>query len=100
MNTVLIPLRDNQIKLLLDCIDSEQIHAQTDELNEELNDVRRTLLNESGYSSKEHVQQWIENDGSSGPLAYQSRFKATPEHEESAQSIVEQHTPMPPNYPQ
>ena len=32
--------------------------------------------------------------------AYQSRHESTPEHETSAQEIVEQHTPMPPNYPQ
>lgn len=93
---VLIPLTDNQIKLLLDCVDAESVHASNDQLKEELNEVRRTLLNESGYESKEHVKQWIENDRTN----YTSRHAFTPEYEKGAQDIVEQHTPMPPNYPQ
>ena len=36
---VLIPLTDNQIKLLLDCIDAESVHASNDQLKEELNEV-------------------------------------------------------------
>ena len=43
---VLIPLTDNQIKLLLDCIDAESVHASNDQLKEELHIIRYHPLRE------------------------------------------------------
>ena len=88
----LIPLTDTQIKLLIQCVDAESVHASTDQSREELNDVRRTLLNESGFDK----QYSTLNEDSE----YQSRHAFTPEYEEGAKDVVEQHTPMPPTYPQ
>tara|TARA_B000000557_G_scaffold254434_1_gene244524 strand:+ start:6651 stop:6833 length:183 start_codon:yes stop_codon:yes gene_type:complete len=50
----LIPLSDAQIQLVLYLIEAEQLTECNDVINEELNDLRRTVENESGmtYNNK------------------------------------------------
>ena len=50
----LIPLSDAQIQLVLYLIEAEQLTEFNDVINEELNELRRTVENESGmtYNNK------------------------------------------------
>tara|TARA_B100000131_G_scaffold257762_1_gene252822 strand:- start:598 stop:780 length:183 start_codon:yes stop_codon:yes gene_type:complete len=50
----LIPLSDAQIQLVLYLIEAEQLTECNDVINEELNELRRTVENESGmtYNNK------------------------------------------------
>ena len=50
----LIPLSDAQIQLVLYLIEAEQLTECNDVINEDLNELRRTVENESGmtYNNK------------------------------------------------
>tara|TARA_B100000945_G_C20424560_1_gene619715 strand:+ start:3764 stop:3958 length:195 start_codon:yes stop_codon:yes gene_type:complete len=49
----LIPLSDAQIQLVLYLIEAEQLTECNDVINEQLNDLRRTVENESGMTYKQ-----------------------------------------------
>jgi len=83
-----IELTDKQINILIDLIDSEQYAVVDDILNEELNDLKRVLRTRGRtYSTMNEDTE------------YTSRHAYTPSYEQSAQALVEKHTPMPSNYP-
>tara|TARA_B100001996_G_scaffold182723_1_gene139634 strand:+ start:273 stop:638 length:366 start_codon:yes stop_codon:yes gene_type:complete len=85
----LISLTDKQINTIIDLIDSEQYAVTDDNLNEELNDLRRVLKNKGRtYSTMNEDTE------------YTSRHAYTPSYEEHGREMVERHTPMPPTYPQ
>jgi len=81
-----IQLTDKQVDILIQLVNCEQYTVTDDILNEELNDLRRAL-------QVRPIKQQVN-------VEYQSRHVYTPEYEQSAQDLVERHTPMPPNYPQ
>lgn len=82
-----INLSQKQLSILIQLVNCEQYTVTDDVLNEELNDLRRAL--QQRPQSKQQIN-----------AEYQSRHQYMPEFESTAQNIVEQHTPMPPNYPQ
>ena len=82
-----IQLTDKQLNILIQLVNCEQYTVTDDVLNEELNDLRRALQLRNSPKQETNVE-------------YQSRHVYTPEYEQSAQDLVEQHTPMPPHYPQ
>ncbi len=82
-----IQLTDKQIDILIQLVNCEQYTVTDDILNEELNDLRRALQVRPTIKQETNVE-------------YQSRHVYTPEYEQSAQDLVERHTPMPSNYPQ
>jgi len=84
-----IQLTDKQVDILIQLVNCEQYTVTDDILNEELNDLRRAL----------QVRP-IKQHGSGKGVEYQSRHVYTPEYEQTAQDLVERHTPMPSNYPQ
>ena len=49
----LIPLSDAQIQLVLYLIEAEQLTECNDVINEQKNDLRRTVENESGMTYKQ-----------------------------------------------
>ena len=82
-----INLSQKQLSILIQLVNCEQYTVTDDVLNEEFNDLRRAL--QQRPQSKQQIN-----------AEYQSRHQYMPEFESTAQNIVEQHTPMPPNYPQ
>tara|TARA_B100000902_G_scaffold202539_1_gene193105 strand:- start:76 stop:339 length:264 start_codon:yes stop_codon:yes gene_type:complete len=83
-----IELTDKQINTLIDLIDSEQYAVVDDNLNEELNELKRVLRNRGRtYSTMNEDTE------------YTSRHAYTPSYEEYGREMVEKHTPMPSNYP-
>ena len=82
-----ITLTDKQVDILIQLVNCEQYTVTDDILNEELNDLRRALRLRNSPKQETNVE-------------YQSRHVYTPEYEQSAQDLVERHTPMPSNYPQ
>tara|TARA_B100000214_G_scaffold209173_1_gene151781 strand:- start:861 stop:1118 length:258 start_codon:yes stop_codon:yes gene_type:complete len=82
-----ITLTDKQVDILIQLVNCEQYTVTDDILNEELNDLRRALQLRNSPKQETNVE-------------YQSRHVYTPEYEQSAQDLVERHTPMPSNYPQ
>ena len=82
-----INLSQKQLSILIQLVNCEQYTVTDDVLNEELNDLRRAL--QQRPQSKQQIN-----------AEYQSRHQYMPEFESTAQNIVEQHTPMPSNYPQ
>ena len=82
-----ITLTDKQIDILIQLVNCEQYTVTDDILNEELNDLRRALRQRNNTKQETNVE-------------YQSRHVYTPEYEQTAQDLVERHTPMPSNYPQ
>ena len=82
-----IQLTDKQVDILIQLVNCEQYTVTDDILNEELNDLRRVLQVRPTIKQETNVE-------------YQSRHVYTPEYEQSAQDLVERHTPMPSNYPQ
>jgi len=82
-----ITLTDKQLHILIQLVNCEQYTVTDDILNEELNDLRRALQLRNSPKQETNVE-------------YQSRHVYTPEYEQSAQDLVERHTPMPSNYPQ
>ena len=105
-----IPLSNQQLTTLIELVDAEQVHETTDENNEYYNELRRTLINLKEFSPedvencitdgndyRDCVDYMVQTMGQAGE--YASRHEYTPSFELTAQDVVNQHTPMPPGYP-